>query len=127
MTRYATTIYERIFEPCVLLPVQAGRKVSPLDPQRALAVSVIVQAVRELQGKHAKLATAARRWFHGGYPCALSFRDACEWLEIDPDWLREKVLRGELRKLPIHGTPFPMVSRNRESSQEPAVDVFDEV
>jgi hypothetical protein len=123
---HPSTFFERLFEPEVLLPSQQAGARSPYAGEQRLALATMIQAARELQGKNETLASRARRWFRDSYG-VLTFELACQWLGLDPDWLRPKILTGTLRRLPRHGSPFPPVSREWESSGEPPGDVFDDL
>lgn len=114
--RHAVTLFERIFEPQTVLPCQQPRPVSPYAGAQSLAVAVLVQAIRDLQCRDGALSWKARQWFHGRGYSILTFENACDWIGVDIEWLRPKILSGELRKLPRHGSPFR--SSYRESQAE---------
>ena len=118
--------YGTLFEPEILLPSQQRVAESPYAGEKRLDLAAVIQAVRELQGKNSGLSAKARRWFRGSYG-VLTFELSCYWLGLDPEWLRPKILTGALRRLPRHGSPFPPVSREWESSPGLECDTFDDL
>ena len=119
--RFPDTLYERVFSPNPLLPCQVERPTDPRTrPARLLAYSSIVGAVRDIQSGHFLYGAQARAWV-AGRDSPLPFDLACEWLGLEPDWLRPKILSGQILTIPRHGYPYRRSrhSQECESQEEP--------
>ena len=90
-----------------LLPLQAP---DALDAERQMLLEMLADAIRCWQGtvtiglkngeyyftSRQRLAAEAGFWIFGAYDNRpwFSFAQVCHWLELDPDFIRRKLLEG---------------------------------
>lgn len=99
-----------LFEADILAPVQffgTFRRKTLIEPERKLTLAILEDAVNCFQdnvlaesGKAKKLFEDAREWFVAeDSDWIFSFRNVCELLAIDPDYLRAGLTRWREQKL----------------------------
>lgn len=69
------------------------------DPERKLWAYVLLQAHADISGRD-PLARPARLWFSSRDDSIGSFTWICHHLSLDPDAVRQRVLKGATQKLP---------------------------
>jgi hypothetical protein len=68
------------------------------DPERKMWAYVLLQALADLSGRD-PFARSARAWFTSRDDSIGSLIWICNHLSLDPDAVRQRVLRGSTRKL----------------------------
>ncbi len=118
-----------LFQPDTVLPAQYLETVSRkthLEPEKKLMLAVLEDAVTCFQGyfaardkKEAKLFREAEKWIlqHDKSDWLLSFDNVCETLGLNPDYIREGLLRWRYLRLRERDRVRLRVNRSRYASR----------
>ena len=103
-----------LFEPDSLAQAQFFnnyRTKTHIEPERKLTLAILEDAINCFHdnifesGKRKKLFDDAEEWFLAeNSQWVFSFRNICELLAIDPDYLRDGLMRWKQRQLTHHGS-----------------------
>jgi len=116
----------RILEPDTFLPSQFygnGVLSRQLEGEKRLMMAILKDAVECLEKYRRARSTAGRELYHNALEWIedkstewlFSFNNICDLLGFDPDYLREFLLKRELRTTrPARGKVYPFAPSNRE-------------
>jgi hypothetical protein len=112
--------FEELFVPDLLMPEQffdrMRRKFAGFEGERKMLLEILVDAIEcwqgvavggivsdgYFEGVRQRLYREAEFWIFGNYgnPPHFSFTQACEWLGLDPDFIRRGLLEWKSRRRP---------------------------
>ena len=65
-----------------------------LPGERRLAAEMLIAAIVDITtARNQRVASEAVRWVRGMNPDPYGFNELCGWLDIEPSWLRDQVMR----------------------------------
>src|SRR5262245_12660312 len=109
--RQAFNMDERIaslFEPDTLVAAQYFgnlRRKTLLDPEKRLMLAILEDAINCYQDHLLSQRSKARRFFTEAEEWIFSFRNICETLGFNPEYVRQGLLRWKEKKTAKHPNP----------------------